>query len=1012
MRPYFELALTVLVISSCLIRGPLVAAQPAGPASPDDAAAQTVAREFREQVQPFLAKHCVRCHNADNRKSGVRVDQLTATADDQQIGLLSGIRSQLSEKAMPPEDEPQPTEAERRQVVDWIERVTIAAQTRQRDRNGSIRRLTVAQYRNTLGELLGLREDLTDTLPPDAVSKEGFTNHDRTLLLSPLLLETYFDVARQALDRVIVDEKAKPQIQTFRMEFGAAINAQPCPDRLILGANSDLLANQDFVVTQPTPTKPFAFDPIAMRTKFDFIEGYAGNDTVRGWRKYDSIYHAVFACVRGTPGYPKGEPNQVLQDGLALRPAIPSSEIFGRSNTYGPMANFKISLRELPDAGDFRITVKAARYEDGLLLEAGASLAPRESPHGELSFATAEEARRAAVDLPAEGVYQVEATVAPGAAKSLSLQLGSRSFTGTLFEPAKPAAGEAPPSERDISFLVVRLPAGKLPVAAAYGDPARLKKLTFTLLPDDHAHARRFVVFEKRAPSLGVHVGLRRDCGSTLTRVGLPQRVSTTELQDYAFFGAIADFPSPDVERDNVNYLAGIREIGVRSEFTDGRDMPRLLVRSIEFEGPYYTQWPPESHRRIFIESDQKGDPAAYAREVLQAFSGRAFRRPASQDEVDKLWAVWNASFSETQDFARSIKDALLVALTSPQFLFLIEASAGPQSEDLDQYELASKLSYFLWNGPPDERLLQRAARGELHVALDEELDRMTADARFERFVDEFATQWLNLEKFDVLSIDGDRFPRITRDVKAELRREPVEYLKHALRQNLSVRALVKSDFVVANEAVASYYRLGDRVESGFEFQPIRHERSDLGGLLSQAGILAGLSDGRESNPVKRGAWLARKIVARPPADPPPNVPQIKEDDGSKLTLREKLERHRNQEGCAKCHQGIDPWGLPFERYDASGVYRADGPIDARSTLPDGTEVDGLPALQNYLSGPQCDQVAYSFLKHAATYAVGRTLSYNEQVFLRAEAAKFASRDYRLLDMIRFVVHSDVFLKK
>src|SRR5262249_44455976 len=164
----------------------------------------------------------------------------------------------------------------------------------------------------------------------------------------------------------------------------------------------------------------------------------------------------------------------------------------------------------------------------------------------------------------------------------------------------------------------------------------------------------------------------------------------------------------------------------------------------------------------------------------------------------------------------------------------------------------------------------------------------------------------------------------------------------------------------MADEVVASYYNLADRTESGFQFVRIRHENENLGGLLTQAGILAGLSDGRESNPVKRGAWFARKIIAEPPDDPPPNVPKLPEDDGAQLTLRQKLERHRNQEGCAKCHSGIDPWGLPFEQYDAGGLFKTDPAVEARSKLPDGTEVENLAGLKSYLTRDRIDQVAFS----------------------------------------------------
>jgi hypothetical protein len=179
--------------------------------------------------------------------------------------------------------------------------------------------------------------------------------------------------------------------------------------------------------------------------------------------------------------------------------------------------------------------------------------------------------------------------------------------------------------------------------------------------------------------------------------------------------------------------------------------------------------------------------------------------------------------------------------------------------------------------------------------------------------------------------------------------------------------------------------------------------------LLSQAAIMAGLSDGRESNPIKRGAWLARRIVAEPPDDPPPNVPTLKEDRD--LPLRERLEQHRNQPGCVQCHTKIDPWGIPLEQFDADGRLKPHA-VDARSTLPDQTEVAGFDDLKCYLADDRIDQVAFSVLKHLTTYAIGRSLTYNETETLRQDGLKLGDDGYRMRDMIRYVVRSPMFLEK
>ena len=1171
-------------------------------------------QSFQVEIQPFLKRYCFDCHGEENATSGIRVDHLTGEFPDRTLKLWSEIAKQISSAAMPPEETEKPGDAERKQVLQWIRKSLHVARSRPVERNGTVRRLTVVQYRNTLRSLLGLNENVAQTLPPDAVSEDGFTNNDQSMTLSPLQIESYIEIASRALDLCIVDPNETPRVQHFRMDLGKRVNPDPFGERLILGANNHLLDNSDFVVTQPIANRPFPFQPNRMRAHYRFHEGYEGNNTVRGWREYTSIYHSVFACMRGNSGYPKGNAYDSIPDGLLLRPAIPSRELFQVESTYGPRANFKIAVRELPQSGNFRVKVHAAKYDDGLLLGPGDQ--PRsKSDSVVVSLSDGD----ATVQLPEQGIYQVDlrqdhsssidfddsrlnddliahwdfdknvkgrtsgetfaatmtngakfvdspfgksidvdgktggvivarddrmnvgvgeftvaawvhprqlkqggivclgkyswthgwyldmpndqgvirietagpnhqangtvqspkgtlrknrwqhiaavvrrepnrtelfvngykvasgsirsqnldnpdldlhigripdsnlfngqidevriyrralarneiqALVEPGRAfakpppskpKPLTLQLGDRYFSGMLKRPA---------------FLAVRLPATNLRVRV--DDTSPIDQVVFTRLAEDDSLATRFRSFEQQPVYLGVHVGLRRDCGHTMRQVDHAHTLNNTTPETFTFVGAINNFPSPDVQEDNDNYLAGVREIGVRSEYTDGRDRPRLLVKSVEFEGPYYESWPPKSHRRIFVDSPNRDDEPTYAREVISDFATRAFRRPVRPDEIDSLFEVYSHA-RQDRGFAQSVKDALTVVLSSPQFLFLTETSKSPQPEPLDDHELASKLSYFLWNAPPDSILLDLAKSGDLSTRLDVQLDRMIDDTRFDQFCREFASQWLALDKFDVVEIDRQRFPRLTRETAQALRNEPAAYLKYLFRENLPARNLIASNFVVSNEVTASYYGLVAS-RQGFDFSAVNHQTEHLGGLLTQAGILAGLSDGREPNPVKRGAWLARKIIADPPDDPPPNVPDLPQDN-SNLSLRERIEKHRSQNGCVKCHEGIDPWGLPFQQFGADGLL-SNPKNDSTSTLPDATKVDGVAALARYLIEKRQDAVAFSVLKHLTTYACGRSLSYSEVETLRTNALDLKANGYRMRDMIHHIIHSDAFLTK
>ncbi len=568
--------------------------------------------ELAAKIQPLLGEFCIRCHNVDMAKSGVRLDQLTPDFPDNQLFLWKDVLAQVADEAMPPEDERQLSAEQRSLLENSIRDAMNLARARNNERNGSVRRLTVSQYRNTLKSLLGLDEDLTDALPPDGVSKDGFTNNGQVLGLSPLQMEYYFEIAEQALDLCLVDEQSKPTIQNFRVELGKAINAMPCKDSLILGANSLLLDNQDFEVSELAPSKPFAYEPFKMQRSFDFIEGYEGNGTVRGWRKFESIYHAVFACMRGTEGYPKGKAYEVVKEGLLLRPAIPSTEIFGQSSTYGPHANFKISLRELPDHGNFRVTVTAAKLDDALLLDdAPVNADDAQDSTYRFDYAKSEEVRD--IELAESGIYRIELIYkasgeGQAAQEKRKLEFAEVSIGERRFAQKLPTVKAAEAGAIRKAFMLIRLASGRSTLSVSVDDAIQLQRVDFTLCREPHADATRFSAFESRAPQVGVSLGLRRDCGSTLKSVGEPLPVNTREMEKYVFEGAIADFPSPFVEKDNVNYLAGIREIGVRSEFTDGRDMPRLLIKSVEFEGPLYSSWPPESHQRIFIDSPNKRD--------------------------------------------------------------------------------------------------------------------------------------------------------------------------------------------------------------------------------------------------------------------------------------------------------------------------------------------------------------------------------------------------------------------
>ena len=254
--------------------------------------------EYRESVRPILEKYCYRCHGPKKKKSGVRVDILDGSLEDKQLFLLKHIFKQLEEGSMPPKKQRQLTAQERKVVTEWVRRALLAGEGKVQPRNGSVRRLTVEQYHNTLRDLLGVEDLLAKALPADGFSKEGCRNDQETLLLTPQMMEAYFEIAERALDLCLVDETKKPRIQCFRVELGKGVNKTPTSDKLVLNGPS-LLPKANFLVRQVVPDKPFPFEPLAMRTKLRFIQGYSGNATVRAWKDFEGIYHNVFAALGG-----------------------------------------------------------------------------------------------------------------------------------------------------------------------------------------------------------------------------------------------------------------------------------------------------------------------------------------------------------------------------------------------------------------------------------------------------------------------------------------------------------------------------------------------------------------------------------------------------------------------------------------------------------------------------------------------------------------------------------------
>ncbi len=403
-----------------------------------------------------------------------------------------------------------------------------------------------------------------------------------------------------------------------------------------------------------------------------------------------------------------------------------------------------------------------------------------------------------------------------------------------------------------------------------------------------------------------------------------------------------------------------------------------LVVRNIALDGPYNPPPPdlPETHRRIFAHKPGL-EPREAAREIVARFADRAFRRPSRPEEVDRLLKLYDRAEKEGERFEDRVRLALEGVLVWPDFLFRVESQApglAPgMSEPIGEYELASRLSYFLWSSMPDAELFDLAARGKLRENIDAQVRRMLADPKSIAFVQNFSGQWLTTRKLAYVAPDPETFPGFDDELRSAMTKETELFFEAILRENRGILDLLDADFSFLNERLARHY--GIVGVTGPEFRRVKLP-PNRGGVLTQASILTLTSNPTRTSPVKRGKWVLDQILGTPPPPPPPDVPSLPDEKQLTGSLRKVMEQHRANALCASCHQRMDPIGFAFENFDAVGAWRdkdGDSPIDASGVLPGGQSFQGPADLKTILRGKR-DQFSRCLVEKVLTYALGRGL--------------------------------------
>jgi hypothetical protein len=460
---------------------------------------------------------------------------------------------------------------------------------------------------------------------------------------------------------------------------------------------------------------------------------------------------------------------------------------------------------------------------------------------------------------------------------------------------------------------------------------------------------------------------------------------------------------------------------------------PAIWIDWVELEGPLPKAGTKSGLVRTLTDNliGPQESESERARKILSEFSLTAFRQVKPVPKfIDQLVALFKTRRTAGEPFEVAIRTPLSVILASPGFLYLNEPNAEKQRRTLTDRELAVRLAYFLWSAPPDAELLALAAKNALHkpATLRQQVSRLLADARSDKFVSGFVHQWLHMERLDFFQFDTKLHREFDESVRASARREVYESFAHLLRDPESGRLgkLLKSDYVFINGLLANYY--GIKGVTGEEFRKVKLPAgSPRGGLLGTAAIHAMGSDGVESSPVERGAWVLRYLLNDPSPPAPPNVPQLSRLADKSITTRQRLRAHQEEAQCASCHRKIDPIGFGLENFDAAGKWRTTGvnrtkagrnwrtnktwEIDASGAFHKGPAFADYFELRDRIAQREPD-FARGFTEALISYSIGRPFGFTDESLANEILTSARAKQYNVMEFIQALVLSEAFRQK
>jgi mono/diheme cytochrome c family protein len=947
-------------------------------------------RQFAASVRPFLQTYCQSCHSPEKSEAELDLSGFSTLADvARRHPIWEIVLERLEAREMPPaEAKPQPTMDQRRAVVEWIRAFRRHEAQRHAGDPGPVlaRRLSNAEYNYTIRDLTGVDIRPAQEFPIDPANAAGFDNSGESLAMSPALLQKYLDAARRVTEHLVL-----------------------------------------------TP-EGFAFAPHPAVTETD-RDKYCVKRIVAFYQHQPTDYADYFlAAWRYRHRESLGQPTATLAD-IATADHVSAkylarvwSALTESAEAVGPMANLQSQWRALPSP-DGQSTA-AARHGCEQLRDFVVPLRKR------LEFEFP--------NLKAAGIHNGSQTFVLW--KNRQYATHRRRFNRDALK-VQTADTPDPPdeNERDRQLMVPADPLERARYEASFAKFCEMFPDAFYIAERgrDYLGKSKDEQEKGRLLSAGFHsmMGYFRDDGPLYDLI-LDERQQAELDALWRELDFITSAPMRQYsgflwfERTDSRYLRDAEFDFARAEDKDATTADKLdrlaklyLAKAVNGGAKGVEVEAIEEYFRNIDAQIRWVEQARLAAEPrhlqsLAAFAERAYRRPLLDAERDDLLAFYRHLRTDEQlSHEEAVQDALISVLMSPHFCYrmdLAAAEGGPRP--LTDYELASRLSYFLWSSQPDAELLRLADAGTLHrpEVLTAQTQRMLQDDRVRGLAVEFGANWLDVRRFESHnSVDRERFPTFTNELRQAMFEEPIRFFLDVAQQDRSVLEFLDGSHTFVNPVLARHY--GIPVDDLAADQWVRIDRAadhQRGGLLPMAVFLTQNSPGLRTSPVKRGYWVVRRLLGERIPPPPPTVPELPADEAKlgDLTLREVLAKHRDHKSCAGCHERFDSLGLAFEGFGPIGEARKQDlggrPVDVRATFPGGTTGSGLDGLRGYLREHRRQDFLDNLCRKLLSYALGRTLLPSDDELIATMQRQLAANGERFGVLVERIVASPQFLNK